>query len=71
MKRVKSFFKREDLFRRWEKVPKQDVQKEDRFTAHDVLAMILAALSIVLPWALAVIGALVLIVFLIWVFYLR
>lgn len=71
MKRVKSFFNREDLFRKWEKVPKQDKPKDERFTAHDVLALIIAALSIVLPWALAVIGALVLIVFLIWMFYLR
>lgn len=71
MKRIQSPFKREDLFRKWEKVPRQDRSNAEKFTAHDLLAMILAVLSIVLPWVLAVVGSLGLILFLFWAFYLK
>lgn len=71
MKRSLFSFNREDLFRKWEKVPKQNLPDDRKFTGHDILAMVLAVFSIVLPWVLAIAGALALIVFLIWKFYLK
>jgi hypothetical protein len=64
-------FKREDLFKKWDKVSKQDLPKEQRFTFRDVFALILAVFSIVLPWVLAIAGSLALILFLVWKFYLK
>jgi hypothetical protein len=64
-------FKREDVFRKWDKVEKRDIPDDQKFTARDVLAMVLAALSIVLPWVLAILGCLAVVLFLIWKFYLK
>lgn len=71
MKRKPYLFKREDIFRKWEKVGKQDIPKEKRFTFRDIFAMIAAVISIVLPWVLAIMASLGLVLFLIWKFYLK
>lgn len=63
-------FKWGDIYRKWDKIETQNIPDDRKFTFHDILAMILAALSIVLPWVLAIAGCLALIVFLIWKFYL-
>jgi hypothetical protein len=64
-------FKREDLFRKWDKVGKQNRPDDQKFTSSDIMAMIIAVISIVLPWLLAIAGGLALVLFLVWKFYLK
>jgi hypothetical protein len=73
MKKTRGFFsfKPEDIFRKWDRVEKQDIPADKKFTSHDVLAMVIAVLTIVLPWVLAILGCLALVLFLIWKFYLK
>lgn len=71
MKRGFFSFKREDIFRKWEKVGKQDIPDERKFTFHDIVAMIIAAVSLVLPWVLLIVGCLGALLFLFWRFYLK
>ncbi len=60
-----------DLFRRREKVLPDGRANDQKFTAHDILAIVLAVLSIVVPWVLAIMAALALILFLVTRFFLR
>jgi hypothetical protein len=71
MKRGFFSFKREDLFRKWDKVGKQNRPDDQKFTSSDIMAMIIAVISIVLPWLLAIAGGLALVLFLVWKFYLK
>jgi hypothetical protein len=64
-------FKRGDIFRKWDKAEKRDIPGDQKFTFRDILAMILAVFSIVLPWILAILGCLALVLFLFWKFYLH
>jgi hypothetical protein len=64
-------FKREDIFRKWDKTERRDIPDDQKFTFRDIFAMILAVFSIVLPWILAILGCLALVLFLFWKFYLH
>lgn len=64
-------FKWEDIFKHWDVADKRSEFTDQKFSVKDVAAMIIAALSIVMPWVLAIIGSLALVLFLIYKFYLR
>jgi hypothetical protein len=64
-------FKWEDLFKHWDVVDRDSPVARYRFSFRETLAMIIAAFSIVLPWVLAILGSLTLVLFLIYKFYLR
>ncbi len=66
-RRTKRFFlaSQADVWRKWDKVEKPNIPDEEKFTFSDILAMIIAVMSIVLPWALAIMGSLLVITFII------
>ena len=64
-------YKWEDIFKHWDQVDKNSPVASLKFSFKEIFAMIIAAFSIVLPWALAILGSLTLVLFLVYKFYLR
>ena len=64
-------FKWEDVFKHWDVVDRNSPVAQHKFGFKEIFAMAIAALSIVLPWVLAILGSLTLVLFLVYKFYLR
>ena len=67
MKMGRGFFS----FRRLRRQSGSGGSSDQRFTGHDLLAIILAVFSLIVPWALAIVAGLALILFLLTKFYLK
>lgn len=60
MKRGFGGYKREDIYRKWDHVE----PGEKKYVLRDILIMIAAAFSIILPWVFAILGSFALIILL-------